>query len=189
MELESLQIQITSDAHNATAAINNLISRLTSLKTALSGFNNISFGNIVASANSANSSFRSLTTTISNLSQNMRTAKGSMTELGGRLSEIRVDSSAASSIETVAAAIRKLGSKTIVTATRNLPELTVTLRNFAKEINELGIVNFDTASMTGVISSIAKLGGKASTQATKNLPTISAQLQNFCSTDESDRLV
>lgn len=179
MELESLQIQITSDAHNATAAINNLISRLTSLKTALSGFNNISFGNIVASANSANSSFRSLTTTISNLSQNMRTAKGSMTELGGRLSEIRVDSSAASSIETVAAAIRKLGSKTIVTATRNLPELTVTLRNFAKEINELGIVNFDTASMTGVISSIAKLGGKASTQATKNLPTISAQLQNF----------
>lgn len=109
----------------------------------------------------------------------MRTAKGSMTELGGRLSEIRVDSSAASSIETVAAAIRKLGSKTIVTATRNLPELTVTLRNFAKEINELGIVNFDTASMTGVISSIAKLGGKASTQATKNLPTISAQLQNF----------
>ena len=179
MELESLQIQITSDAHNATAAINNLISRLTSLKTALSGFNNISFGNIVASANSANSSFRSLTTTISNLSQNMRTAKGSMTELGGRLSEIRVDSSAASSIETVAAAIRKLGSKTIVTATRNLPELTVTLRNFAKEINELGIVNFDTASMTGVISSIAKLGGKASTQATKNLPTISAQLLNF----------
>lgn len=179
MELESLQIQITSDAHNATAAINNLISRLTSLKTALSGFNNISFGNIVASANSANSSFRSLTTTISNLSQNMRTAKGSMTELGGRLSEIRVDSSAASSIETVAAAIRKLGSKTIVTATRNLPELTVTLRNFAKEINELGIVNFDTASMTGFISSIAKLGGKASTQATKNLPTISAQLQNF----------
>ena len=179
MELESLQIQITSDAHNATAAINNLISRLTSLKTALSGFNNISFGNIVASANSANSSFRSLTTTISNLSQNMRTAKGSMTELGGRLSEIRVDSSAASSIETVAAAIRKLGSKTIVTATRNLPELTVTLRNIAKEINELGIVNFDTASMTGVISSIAKLGGKASTQATKNLPTISAQLQNF----------
>lgn len=179
MELESLQIQIISDAHNATAAINNLISRLTSLKTALSGFNNISFGNIVASANSANSSFRSLTTTISNLSQNMRTAKGSMTELGGRLSEIRVDSSAASSIETVAAAIRKLGSKTIVTATRNLPELTVTLRNFAKEINELGIVNFDTASMTGVISSIAKLGGKASTQATKNLPTISAQLQNF----------
>lgn len=179
MELESLQIQITSDAHNATAAINNLISRLTSLKTALSGFNNISFGNIVASANSANSSFRSLTTTISNLSQNMRTAKGSMTELGGRLSEIRVDSSAASSIETVAAAIRKLGSKTIVTATRNLPELTVTLRNIAKEINELGIVNFDTASMTGIISSIAKLGGKASTQATKNLPTISAQLQNF----------
>lgn len=179
MELESLQIQITSDAHNATAAINNLISRLTSLKTALSGFNNISFGNIVASANSANSSFRSLTTTISNLSQNMRTAKSSMTELGGRLSEIRVDSSAASSIETVAAAIRKLGSKTIVTATRNLPELTVTLRNFAKEINELGIVNFDTASMTGFISSIAKLGGKASTQATKNLPTISAQLQNF----------
>lgn len=179
MELESLQIQITSDAHNATAAINNLISRLTSLKTALSGFNNISFGNIVASANSANSSFRSLTTTISNLSQNMRTAKGNMTELGGRLSEIRVDSSAASSIETVAAAIRKLCSKTIVTATRNLPELTVTLRNFAKEINELGIVNFDTASMTGVISSIAKLGGKASTQATKNLPTISAQLQNF----------
>lgn len=179
MELESLQIQITSDAHNATVAINNLINRLTSLKTALSGFNNISFGNIVASANSANSSFRSLTTTISNLSQNMRTAKGSMTELGGRLSEIRVDSSAASSIETVAAAIRKLGSKTIVTATRNLPELTVTLRNFAKEINELGIVNFDTASMTGFISSIAKLGGKASTQATKNLPTISAQLQNF----------
>lgn len=179
MELESLQIQITSDAHNATAAINNLISRLTSLKTALSGFNNISFGNIVASANSVNNSFRSLTTTISNLSQNMRTAKSNMTELGGRLSEIRVDSSAASSIETVAAAIRKLGSKTIVTATRNLPELTVTLRNFAKEINELGIVNFDTASMTGVISSIAKLGGKASTQATKNLPTISAQLQNF----------
>lgn len=179
MELESLQIQITSDAHNATAAINNLISRLTSLKTALSGFNNISFGNLVASANSVNNSFRSLTTTISNLSQNMRTAKSSMTELGGRLSEIRVDSSAASSIETVAAAIRKLGSKTMVTATRNLPELTVTLRNFAKEINELGIVNFDTASMTGVISSIAKLGGKASTQATKNLPTISAQLQNF----------
>lgn len=179
MELESLQIQITSDAHNAIVAINNLINRLTSLKTALSGFNNISFGNIVASANSANSSFRSLTTTISNLSQNMRTAKSSMTELGGRLSEIRVDSSAASSIETVAAAIRKLGSKTMVTATRNLPELTVTLRNFAKEINELGIVNFDTASMTGVISSIAKLGGKASTQATKNLPTISAQLQNF----------
>lgn len=179
MELESLQIQITSDAHNATAAINNLISRLTSLKTALSGFNNISFGNIVVSANSVNNSFRSLTTTISNLSQNMRTAKSSMTELGGRLSEIRVDSSAASSIETVAAAIRKLGSKTMVTATRNLPELTVTLRNFAKEINELGIVNFDTASMTGVISSIAKLGDKASTQATKNLPTISAQLQNF----------
>lgn len=179
MELESLQIQITSDAHNATAAINNLISRLTSLKTALSGFNNISFGNIVVSANSVNNSFRSLTTTISNLSQNMRTAKSSMTELGGRLSEIRVDSSAASSIETVAAAIRKLGSKTMVTATRNLPELTVTLRNFAKEINELGIVNFDTASITGVISSIAKLGGKASTQATKNLPTISAQLQNF----------
>lgn len=108
MELESLQIQITSDAHNATVAINNLINRLTSLKTALSGFNNISFGNIVASANSANSSFRSLTTTISNLSQNMRTAKGSMTELGGRLSEIRVDSSAASSIETVAAAIRNI---------------------------------------------------------------------------------
>ena len=82
-----------------------------------------------------------------------------MTELGGRLSEIRVDSSAASSIETVAAAIRKLGSKTIVTATRNLPELTVTKKKKTKKKKKQGIVYFDTASMTVFIFFIVIRGG------------------------------
>ena len=42
MELESLQIQITSDAKTANAAIDSLVSRLTALKTALGGFKAIS---------------------------------------------------------------------------------------------------------------------------------------------------
>lgn len=46
MELESLQIQITSDAKTADAAIDSLVNRLTALKTALGGFKAISFGSI-----------------------------------------------------------------------------------------------------------------------------------------------
>ena len=57
MELESLQIQITSDAKTANAAIDSLVSRLTALKTALGGFKAISFDSITKSAISANSTF------------------------------------------------------------------------------------------------------------------------------------
>ena len=72
MELESLQIQITSDVKTANAAIDSLVNRLTALKTALGGFKAISFGSITKNAISANSSLTMFSSTITNLSQNLK---------------------------------------------------------------------------------------------------------------------
>ena len=179
MELESLQIQITSDAKTANAAIDSLVSRLTALKTALGGFKAISFDSITKSAISANSSLTMFSSTITNLSQNLKIVNNNISILNKQLSGVRIESSVSTSIDAITASMRKLGGKQISSAISNLPKLATGLQLFNKEINGIGALKFDTASLTSFVTSISRLGGKASTQAVANLPRLTVELKNL----------
>ena len=179
MELESLQIQITSDAKTADAAIDSLVNRLTALKTALGGFKVISFGSITKSAISANSSLTTFSSTITNLSQNLKIVDNNISILNKQLSGVRIENSVSTSIDAITASMRKLGGKQISSAISNLPKLATGLLLFNKEINGIGALKFDTASLTSFVTSISRLGGKASTQAVANLPRLTVELKNL----------
>lgn len=179
MELESLQIQITSDAKTADAAIDSLVNRLTALKTALGGFKAISFGSITKSAISANSSLTTFSSTITNLSQNLKIVDNNISILNKKLSGVRIENSVSTSIDAITASMRKLGGKQISSAISNLPKLATGLQLFNKEINGIGALKFDTASLTSFVTSISRLGGKASTQAVANLPRLTVELKNL----------
>lgn len=179
MELESLQIQITSDAKTANAAIDSLVNRLIALKTALGGFKAISFGSITKSAISANSSLTMFSSTITNLSQNLKIVNNNISILNKQLSGVRIESSVSTSIDAITASMRKLGGKQISSAISNLPKLATGLQLFNKEINGIGVLKFDTASLTSFVTSISRLGGKASTQAVANLPRLTVELKNL----------
>lgn len=179
MELESLQIQITSDAKTADAAIDSLVNRLTALKTALGGFKAISFGSITKSAISANSSLTTFSSTITNLSQNLKIVDNNISILNKQLSGVRIENSVSASIDAITASMRKLGGKQISSAISNLPKLATGLQLFNKEINGIGALKFDTASLTSFVTSISRLGGKASTQAVANLPRLTVELKNL----------
>lgn len=179
MELESLQIQITSDAKTADAAIDSFVNRLTALKTALGGFKAISFGSITKSAISANSSLTMFSSTITNLSQNLKIVNNNISILNKQLSGVRIESSVSTSIDAITASMRKLGGKQISSAISNLPKLATGLQLFNKEINGIGALKFDTASLTSFVTSISRLGGKASTQAVANLPRLTVELKNL----------
>ena len=179
MELESLQIQITSDAKTANAAIDSLVNRLIALKTALGGFKAISFGSITKSAISANSSLTMFSSTITNLSQNLKIVNNNISILNKQLSGVRIESSVSTSIDAITASMRKLGGKQISSAISNLPKLATGLQLFNKEINGIGALKFDTASLTSFVTSISRLGGKASTQAVANLPRLTVELKNL----------
>lgn len=179
MELESLQIQITSDAKTADAAIDSLVNRLTVLKTALGGFKAISFGSITKSAISANSSLTTFSSTITNLSQNLKIVDNNISILNKQLSGVRIENSVSTSIDAITASMRKLGGKQISSAISNLPKLATGLQLFNKEINGIGALKFDTASLTSFVTSISRLGGKASTQAVANLPRLTVELKNL----------
>lgn len=179
MELESLQIQITSDAKTADAAIDSLVNRLTALKTALGGFKAISFGSITKSAISANSSLTTFSSTITNLSQNFKIVDNNISILNKQLSGVRIENSVSTSIDAITASMRKLGGKQISSAISNLPKLATGLQLFNKEINGIGALKFDTASLTSFVTSISRLGGKASTQAVANLPRLTVELKNL----------
>lgn len=179
MELESLQIQITSDAKTADAAIDSLVNRLTALKTALGGFKAISFGSITKSAISANSSLTTFSSTITNLSRNLKIVDKNISILNKQLSGVRIENSASTSIDAITASMRKLGGKQISSAISNLPKLATGLQLFNKEINGIGALKFDTASLTSFVTSISRLGGKASTQAVANLPRLTVELKNL----------
>ena len=179
MELESLQIQITSDAKTANAAIDSLVNRLIALKTALGGFKAISFGSITKSAISANSSLTMFSSTITNLSQNLKIVNNNISILNKQLSGVCIESSVSTSIDAITASMRKLGGKQISSAISNLPKLATGLQLFNKEINGIGVLKFDTASLTSFVTSISRLGGKASTQAVANLPRLTVELKNL----------
>lgn len=179
MELESLQIQITSDAKTADAAIDSLVNRLTALKTALGGFKAISFGSITKSAISANSSLTTFSSTITNLSQNLKIVDNNISILNKQLSGVRIENSVSTSIDAITASMRKLGGKQISSAISNLPKLATGLQLFNKEINGIGALKFDTASLTSFVTSISRLGGKASIQAVANLPRLTVELKNL----------
>lgn len=179
MELGSLQIQITSDAKTADAAIDCLVNRLTALKTALGGFKAISFGSITKSAISANSSLTTFSSTITNLSQNLKIVDNNISILNKQLSGVRIENSVSTSIDAITASMRKLGGKQISSAISNLPKLATGLQLFNKEINGIGALKFDTASLTSFVTSISRLGGKASTQAVANLPRLTVELKNL----------
>lgn len=179
MELGSLQIQITSDAKTADAAIDSLVNRLTALKTALGGFKAISFGSITKSAISANSSLTTFSSTITNLSQNLKIVDNNISILNKQLSGVRIENSVSTSIDAITASMRKLGGKQISSAISNLPKLATGLQLFNKEINGIGALKFDTASLTSFVTSISRLGGKASTQAVANLPRLTVELKNL----------
>ena len=181
MELESLQIQITSDAKTADAEIDSLVNRLTTLKTALGGFKTISFDCITKSVISANSSLTSFSNTITNLSQNLKIVDSNISILNKQLSGVRIDNSASTSIDAVTVSIRKLGGKQIASAISNLPKLATGLQMFTKEINGIGSLKFDTASLTSFVTALSRLGGKASTQAVVNLPRLTVELKNLMS--------
>lgn len=179
MELESLQIQITSDAKTADAAIDSLVNRLTALKTALGGFKAISFGSITKSAISANSSLTTFSSTLTNLSQNLKIVDNNISILNKQLSGVRIENSVSTSIDAITASMRKLEGKQISSAISNLPKLATGLQLFNKEINGIGALKFDTASLTSFVTSISRLGGKASTQAVANLPRLTVELKNL----------
>ena len=117
--------------------------------------------------------------TITNLSQNLKIVNNNISILNKQLSGVRIESSVSTSIDAITASMRKLGGKQISSAISNLPKLATGLQLFNKEINGIGALKFDTASLTSFVTSISRLGGKASTQAVANLPRLTVELKNL----------
>ena len=192
--IDSLELQIQSNAKGAAAGLDNMVSKLQNLASAVASVDTHRMSGIAtAERNIADASvgfkggrsneIRSLASALNSFDKvntgAVYSSANAIEKLAGSMAQISSVNFNAQGIINAAMALNKLGGVKAISGTSNLQSVKNDLISFAQGLNSVGTVNFDVTNLVSVISSVSKLGGKSAITATENLPKISKNLLTF----------
>ena len=192
--IDSLELQIQSNAKGAAAGLDNMVSKLQNLASAVASVDTHRMSGIAtAERNIADASvgfkggrsneIRSLASALNSFDKvntgAVYSSANAIEKLAGSMAQISSVNFNSQGIINAAMALNKLGGVKAISGTSNLQSVKNDLISFAQGLNSVGTVNFDVTNLVSVISSISKLGGKSAISATENLPKISKNLLTF----------
>ena len=192
--IDSLELQIQSNAKGAAAGLDNMVLKLQNLASAVASVDTHRMSGIAtAERNIADASvgfkggrsneIRSLASALNSFDKvntgAVYSSANAIEKLAGSMAQISSVNFNAQGIINAAMALNKLGGVKAISGTSNLQTVKNDLISFAQGLNSIGTVNFDVTNLVAVISSISKLGGKSAITATANLPKISKNLLTF----------
>ena len=145
--IDTLQIQIESNAEGAYQGLDNFAA---SLRKVGNAFSRIDVGKV----NSFSSSLGTLSSSVSGLSSSL-----SGIDLSG--------------LTNLTSAFSKLGNKGMQSATATIPFFTQSITDLINTLNGLQGLSFDPTGLTNLITAVSSLGGKKLGSAVNSLPILS----------------
>lgn len=192
--IDSLRIEIDSQATKANKSIDNLVKKLNTLSTAIKSIEKVNLTNFTQGLNQFTNSMQKMQgvkaeqfATIANGIKKISTIDSAklnavsvgLKNLSTGLNGFNNISYNFSSLNSLSSAINQLGYKASGKGTENLSKIKIDLVDFINGLNSVGTINFDMTGLSNLISSLNKLGGKAATQATANLRPMKEQILQF----------
>lgn len=168
--IDSLQIEINAKAQKANDAIDVLVDKLDVLSNSLGKINSLKLNGFAESLNSFKGSkipdFTRLANGIKKLSQinyaEIELAGNSVRQIADQLQslkEVKLDDNVMQ-ISNVANAMSRLGGKSIVNATANVPLLANALNQLMVTLSKAPTVNQSVIDMTNALANLASQGNK-----------------------------
>lgn len=193
--IDTLSLEIKSNANSAVRAIDRLAGSLEKLRLSLGGVGYMQFSTI-------SSGIRNMADSMMHFSQSVKTAdftrianglnkiagvdaqklndaSQSIRSLASNITGIGMIQFDSQGIANIANAIAQLGRTTVTQAAENIPRLTTALSGLVTELNRLGAVNFDVSSLSNLVSAITKLGGKSASNAIPKIQFLGVALRNM----------
>lgn len=172
---ESIELQIKSDAQQATRAISNLQSKLQGLGTTLNSLNGASISNFASGMSQLATSLRSVssidTRTFSKIATNMEklgnldtarlvSSASALKSMATELSGFANISKQSAEITQLTASISKLGSKSAGYAADNIRNLGSALKEVMTTISNAPRVSNNIIQMTNALANLSQQGSK-----------------------------
>lgn len=172
---ESIELQIKSDAQQATKAIGNLQSKLQGLGSALNSLNGASISNFASGMSQLATSLRSVssidTRTFSKIATNMEklgnldtarlvSSASALKSMATELSGFASISKQSAEITQLTASISKLGSKSAGYAADNIKNLGSALKEVMTTLSNAPRVNSNIIQMTNALANLSQQGAK-----------------------------
>lgn len=172
---ESIELQIKSDAQQATKAIGNLQSKLQGLGTTLNSLNGASISNFASGMSQLATSLRSVssidTRTFSKITTNMEklgnldtarlvSSASALKSMATELSGFANISKQSAEITQLTASISKLGSKSAGYAADNIRNLGSALKEVMTTLSNAPRVNSNIIQMTNALANLSQQGAK-----------------------------
>ncbi len=194
--IDSLRIEIDSQATKANKSIDNLVKKLNTLSTAIKSIEKVNLTNFTQGINQFSNSMQKMQNvkaeqfaTIANGIKKISTIDSAklnavsvgLKNLSTGLNGFNNISYNFGNLSNLSNAINQLGYKASGKGTGNLSKIKTDLIDFINGLNSVGSINFDMTGLSNLISSLNKLGGKAATQATANLKPMKEQILQFVS--------
>lgn len=193
--IDDLKVQIDASTQSADAKLDKFISKMMKLQSTITGLEMSNVSQIASGINqiavsvqgfnerTSKADFNRIAAGMSKIASvdavgvsNAARAMASFVNSMSGTSHISFD---ASSVDSIATAIGKLGRVSVGNASTNLQTLKTDLKEFVDGMNQVGTLTFNPESLIKVVSSISKLGGTNATQSVKNLPQITKYLTEF----------
>lgn len=172
---ESIELQIKSDAQQATRAIGNLQAKLQELGTTLNSINGASISNFASGMSQLATSLRSVssidTRTFSKIATNMEklgnldtarlvSSASALKSMATELSGFANISKQSAEITQLTASISKLGSKSAGYAAENIRNLGGALKEVMATLSNAPRVNSNIIQMTNALANLSQQGAK-----------------------------
>lgn len=172
---ESIELQIKSDAQQATRAISNLQSKLQGLGSTLNSLNGASISNFASGMSQLATSLRSVssidTRTFSKIATNMEklgnldtarlvSSASALKSMATELSGFANISKQSAEITQLTASISKLGSKSAGYAAENIRNLGGALKEVMATLSNAPRVNSNIIQMTNALANLSQQGAK-----------------------------
>lgn len=196
--IDSLSIQIDSNARGASRAIDNVISKLDKLDSAIAGFNTSGIDNLTSTFKNLGTAAESLknlsgignfSSVFKNLekiaginSAGLLNASTAINQLGASAQNLQNLSDLSVNIQQfsdIATAVSKLGRAGVQNAAKNIAELNPVLSAFLANISALSTASANINGLGTLAESISKLGRSTVTQAAQNIPQLTNVLSQF----------
>lgn len=171
--IDTLSIEIVSEAQKAEDGLNRLIAGLGNLNTSLASVDSQGIKRF-------SSAMKKLTDTKNLTSLNSITS--SLRQFVTDMNSIGQVSFNVDSLTTLIGSINKLGGVKATQATANLPQISRDLTSFINSINSLTAGGAGVENVAMLSNALTRLGGRSTTSTISNLPLLANALRDFFTT-------
>lgn len=173
--IDNLEIQIKAQANKANNAIDNLITRLNGLNTALGSISGANLTSLASGVNDLSAAmqgmkavgtadFTRLKTNIEKLGtidvQNLNRVASGLRQITNAFSKLSGTAAQATAVKELASAISRLGYKSVANAIQNMPALSTALKNMLTELATVPAISRNVVDLTTAIANLAAASGR-----------------------------